>query len=49
MAVLGDERSYSHGLFAQAEGVLRRIHKPVEMIGQFSEMVAKIKVWKIAP
>ncbi len=44
LSVSRDGRSYSHNLFVQAEKVLQRIHKPMEMIMQFTEVAAKIKV-----
>ena len=56
LAVSRDGRSYSRDLFVQAEKVLHRIHKPMDMIMHFTEVSAKIKVikthllscWKIA-
>ena len=44
LAVSRDGRSYSRDLFVQAEKVLHRIHKPMDMIMQFAEISAKIKV-----
>ena len=44
LAVCRDGRSYSHELFVQAGKVLQRIHKPSNMIMQFMELGAKIKV-----
>ena len=46
LAVSRDGRSYSRDLFVQAEKVLHRIHKPMDMIMQFTEVSAKIKVHK---
>lgn len=43
-AVSRDGRSYSHDLFVQAEKVLHKIRQPADMIGQFTELGAKIKV-----
>ena len=44
MAVSRDGRSYSHDLFVQAEKVLFKIRQPQDVIGQFTELGAKIKV-----
>ena len=44
LAVSRDGRSYSPDLFLQAEKVLIKIHKSPEMIMQFNELAAKIKV-----
>ena len=46
LAVSRDGRSYSRDLFVQAEKVLHRIHKPMDMIMHFTEVSAKIKVIK---
>ena len=47
LAVSGDGRSYSHDLFQQAEIVLWKIQRPPEMIMQFNEWAAKVKVGTI--
>ena len=44
LAVSRDGRSYSRDLFIQAEKVLHRIDKPMDMIMHFTEVSAKIKV-----
>ena len=49
LAVSRDGRSYSRDLFVQAEKVLHRIHKPMDMIMHFTEVSSKIKVIKTHP
>ena len=44
LAVSKDGRSYSHVLFLQADIVLRKIHRPQDMIIEMNEIAAKIKV-----
>lgn len=43
-AVSRDGRSYSNGLFEQAEMVLCKIHEPVDVIASFNEVGRKIQV-----
>ena len=48
-AVSRDGRSYSVGLFQQAEMVLCKIHEPLDVIASFNEAAEKIQVCTFLP